>query len=151
MKKAVFLLPALLAGCAPGLGGGDYARTEARQVQQVRMGQVLAVRQVQIEGTRTGVGAAAGAAIGGIAGASATDSRLGQVAGGILGGLAGGVAGQAIEEMATRRRGIEVTVRLDSGETIAVVQAADAETAALRPGERVRVIGSYGSSRVARE
>ena len=31
------LLPAVLAGCASGLGGGDYERKEARRVYEVKM------------------------------------------------------------------------------------------------------------------
>jgi outer membrane lipoprotein SlyB len=48
----VFLVPALLAGCASGLGGADYERREARRVQEVKMGVVDSVRPVKLEGTK---------------------------------------------------------------------------------------------------
>jgi outer membrane lipoprotein SlyB len=56
---AALLVATMFAGCAEGLGGGSYTRDEARREQNVRMGVVESVRQVQIEGTRTIVGPAA--------------------------------------------------------------------------------------------
>jgi outer membrane lipoprotein SlyB len=134
----------LVAGCAQGLGGGSYTREEARREQNVRMGTVESVRPVQIEGTRSGVGPAAGAVIGGIAGSGVGQGRGSSVAA-VLGGVAGGVAGQAIEQGATRRAGVEITVKLDNGELKAIVQEAD-ET--FRAGERVRILSDGRTSRV---
>jgi outer membrane lipoprotein SlyB len=63
-----------------------------------------------------------------------------------VGGVAGAVAGQAIERKVTAEEGLEITVLLDSSETVAVVQARDVEFAS---GDRVRVLfGSDGSARV---
>jgi len=134
----------LAAGCAQGLGGGSYTREEARREQNVRMGIVESVRPVQIEGTRSGVGPAAGAVIGGIAGSGVGQGRGSSVAA-VIGGVAGGVAGQAIEQGATRRTGVEITVKLDNGELKAIVQEAD-ET--FRAGERVRILSDGRTSRV---
>jgi len=134
----------LAAGCAQGLGGGSYTREEARREQNVRMGIVESVRPVQIEGTRSGVGPAAGAVIGGIAGSGVGQGRGSSVAA-VIGGVAGGVAGQVIEQGATRRSGVEITVKLDNGELKAIVQEAD-ET--FRAGERVRILSDGRTSRV---
>ena len=118
-RIAVAVLAAtMLAGCAQGLGGGSYTRDEARREQNVRMGVVESVRQVQIEGTRTIVGPAAGAVVGGIAGSTVGGGRGSDVAA-VLGAVVGGVAGQAIEQGTTRRTGVEVTVKLDSGALVA--------------------------------
>ena len=87
---------ALLSACATGVGGDDYSRDQTRREQTVRLGVVDSVREVKIEGTRSGVGA-----------------------------VAGGVAGQAAEQGATRQTGLEITVKLDGGRLIAVTQAAD--------------------------
>jgi len=141
---AALLALAMLSGCAQGLGGGSYTRDEARREQNVRMGMVESVRPVQIEGTRSGVGPAAGAIVGGIAGSTVGGGR-GSTAAAVLGGVAGGVAGQAIEQGATRRNGVEVTVKLDSGALVAIVQEAD-ET--FKPGERVRILSDGRTSRV---
>ena len=141
---AILVVTAALAGCAPGLGGGTYSRDEARREQNVRLGIVESVRPVQIEGTRSGIGPAAGAVIGGVAGSSVGGGR-GSTIGTVLGGVAGGVAGQAAEELGTRRTGVEVTVKLDRGGLVAIVQEAD-ET--FKPGERVRILSDGRTSRV---
>lgn len=135
---------AILAGCAPSKSGSAYTRDEVRREQTVRMGVVESVRQVQIEGTRSSVGPVAGAAVGGIAGSGVGSGRGAAVAT-VVGAVAGGVAGQALEQGATRRTGLEITVRLDSGKMVAIVQEAD-ET--FKPGERVRILSDGGVSRV---
>ncbi|WP_415245105.1 glycine zipper 2TM domain-containing protein [Thauera sp.] len=137
----------LLGGCAQGLGGGTYSRTEARRAMTVQFGTVESVRAVQLEGTKTPIGSVAGAAVGGIAGSSVGGGR-GAAAAAVIGAVAGGVAGAAIEEGATRTRGVEVTVRLDGGQFLAVVQADEGE--AFRAGERVRVLRDAGTVRVSR-
>jgi len=53
--------------------------------------------------------------------------------------------GQAAEQVATRKTGLEITVKLDSGALVAVVQEADE---AFKPGERVRILSGSGVSRV---
>ena len=143
ITSAAALLTAL-AGCAPSLSGSTYTREQVGREQTVRMGVVESVRQVQIEGTRTGAGTAAGAVVGGIGGSTVGHGR-GSAAAAVIGAVAGGVAGHAIEESATRRPGLEITVRLDSGNMIAITQEAD-ET--FRPGDRVRVLFDGGVSRV---
>ncbi len=149
MNKWLWLLPIaiLSAGCASGLGSGDYERREARRVYEVKMGVVESVRSVRLEGTESGVGAVAGAAVGGIAGSTVGGGK-GQTIGAVLGAVAGGVAGAAAEEVLTRKPGLEITVRLDSGRTIAVVQEDTGERFAI--GDRVRVLESGGQARVSR-
>lgn len=134
----------VLAGCAPSLSGDVYSRDQARREQSVRTGVVESVRQVRLEGTQSGVGPAAGAVIGGIAGSGIGHGRGAQV-GTVVGAVAGGVAGQAAEQVATAKTGLEITVRLDSGQLIAVVQEADV---AFRAGERVRVLRGGKTTRV---
>jgi outer membrane lipoprotein SlyB len=144
---AAAMLVAVVAGCAsPGLGGGSYSREQARREQTVRMGYVESVREVKLEGTRSGVGPAAGAVAGGVAGSSIGHGRGSAVAA-IAGAVLGGVAGQAAEEGFTGRRGVEVTVKLDSGQMVAIMQEADE---AFRPGDRVRILSDGGTSRVTR-
>ena len=149
MKIWILLVPALLttvlAGCASGLGSGDYERKEARRVYEVKMGVVESVRSVKLEGTASGVGATAGGVVGGVAGSEVGGGK-GKAVGAVLGAVVGGVAGAAAEEAATRKPGIEITVRLDSGRTIAVVQEDTGEKFA--PGERVRMLESGGQARI---
>lgn len=135
-----------VVGCASSQSGSSYSRSATRGEMNVRMGVVEGVRQVTIEGTQSAVGPAAGAVIGGIAGSNVGQGR-GSTVGAILGAVAGGVAGSAIEEGVTKKAGLEITVKLDSGQLIAVTQEADEQ---FRPGERVRVLSGSGVTRVSR-
>lgn len=138
------LTAVLLSACASGLGSGDYEREQARGVQEVQMGVVESVREVKLEGTKSGIGTGAGAVVGGLAGSELGHGR-GSVAGTILGAVAGGVAGSAIEEGTTKQKGIEVTVKLDGGRMIAVTQGADEQ---FKVGDRVRILSGGGTTRV---
>jgi outer membrane lipoprotein SlyB len=138
---------ATLAGCAPSTSGSVYSRDQVRQEQSVRMGVIDSVRQVQIEGTRSGIGPAAGAVVGGVAGSSVGQGK-GAAVGAVLGSVAGGIAGQAAEQAGTRKNGVEITVRLDNGSLVAITQEADATT--FNRGDRVRILSGGGVSRVAR-
>lgn len=137
----------LLSGCATGLGGGTYERAEARRAMTVQLGTIESIRVVQLEGTRSPVGAVAGAAVGGIAGSGVGGGR-GQGIATVLGAVAGGLAGAAIEEGVTRRTGVEITVLLSNGQMLAVVQEDQGER--FQPGERVRVLRDGATTRVAR-
>jgi outer membrane lipoprotein SlyB len=108
------------------------------------MGVVESVRQVNIEGTKSPVGAAAGAVVGGAAG-STVGGGTGRVITTTVGALLGGLGGAAAEEAVTRQAGLEITVKLDSGRMIAITQAADEE---FRVGDRVRVLSGGGTTRV---
>ena len=137
----------VLTGCASSKSANVYPRSQARTEMYVRLGVVDSVREVTMEGTKSGVGGASGAVIGGVAGSSVGGGR-GQIIGLVIGALLGGMAGNAIEEDATRRRGMEITVRLDNGPMIAVVQEGD--PLEFRPGDRVRVLSGSGETRVTR-
>jgi outer membrane lipoprotein SlyB len=144
---ALALVALLLGGCASGLGGGTYERGEARRAMEVEMGTVESVRPVRLEGTKTPIGTIAGGAVGGIAGSSIGGGSGRHIAM-VLGAVAGGLAGSAIEEGATRSNGVEVTVQLDSGRLIAVVQEDQGENFA--PGQRVRLVKDGRTTRVTR-
>ena len=151
MKTRVGILAALalvtvVSGCATSQGSGTYTREQARREQTVRMGYVESVREVRLEGTRTPIGPATGAVVGGVAG-SQFGRGSGSLVGAVLGAVAGGVAGHAVEQGVTAKRGLEVTVKLDSGPLVAVTQEAD-ET--FRPGDRVRILSDGVTSRVTR-
>ena len=135
----------LLAGCPAGLGSKDYSRSQARTVQEVQMGVVESVREVLIEGTKTPVGAGAGAVAGGVAGSTVGGGK-GSVVGATVGAVLGGLGGAAAEEAVTRQKGVEITVKLDSGRMLAITQAADEQ---FRVGDRVRVLSGGGTTRVS--
>jgi len=142
---AVSLLAALLAACASSNSGSVYSREEARKVQTVKTGVIESVRQVKLEGTKSPVGTIAGGAVGGIAGSSVGGGKGSAIAA-VIGAVAGGLAGSALEEGITRKDGVELTVKLDGGGLIAIVQEADEVFTA---GEKVRVLENGGVSRVS--
>ena len=143
IAAAALLATAALAGCATS-GPADYSYRETRGVESVSYGRVESVRPVKLNEDHAPVGTIAGAAIGGIAG-----STLGHGSGGalgtVLGALGGGLAGNAIEHSATAQNGEEIVVRLDNGQTIAVVQGGFQDFAA---GQRVRVLSGSQRTRV---
>ena len=132
MRRATaWLLPMVVAtlglgGCASSMSGDVYSRDQARKVQRVDEGEVIMVREVTIEGTKSGLGVVAGGALGGVLG-SMVGGGKGQTLATVGGAVAGGGAGAAVEEAATRQKGLEITVKLDNGEVVSVVQAADRE------------------------
>ena len=82
---------------------------------------------------------------GGVLGSMVGGGR-GQVLGAVVGALGGAAAGAMLEEGVTKKNALEITVELDSGEILSVVQEADLEFYA---GERVRVLrANDGTSRV---
>lgn len=141
----IALIAALLGACASSNSGDVYRREDARKVQNVRMGVVESVRTAKLEGTNSNIGTAAGAVVGGIAGSTVGEGK-GSAIGAVIGAVAGGLAGSAIEEVATRKDALEITVKLDNGSLIAIVQEA---TETFTPGERVRLIESGGITRVS--
>ncbi|MFZ4528814.1 MAG: hypothetical protein ACOYNW_09965 [Undibacterium curvum] len=150
MKKFVALSlvtsVALLSACAsPSNSGSVYRASQTQNEQSVRMGVVESVREVMIEKGQSGVGTAAGAALGGIAAGSNIGGGNGAVAAGIVGAIAGGLIGQKVEGNMNQKRGLEITVRLDSGEMKAIVQEADEF---FRAGERVRLLSNGRTTRV---
>jgi outer membrane lipoprotein SlyB len=152
MKQALALsvlitLLVVATGCQSTLTGESYSRAEARKQQQVQYGTVEHLRPVVIEGTKTPIGAGAGAAVGGIAGSSVGGGKGAAVAS-VLGAVTGGVAGAAIEEQATKRQGVEITVRLDDNRIIAVVQEVN-PAVSFQVGDRVRVLTVNGTTRIA--
>ena len=58
------------------------------------------------------------------------------------------MAGNAVQSGTGARQGVEVTVRLDSGRTVAVIQEGSPD--AFRPGDRVRVTSDGQNTRVSR-
>jgi len=100
---------------------------------------------IYADGTKTPIGTVAGAVVGGVAGSTIGHGKGSTIAA-VVGAVAGGLAGSAIEEGVTRKDGLEITVKLDSGGLVAVVQEADEQ---FHPGEKVRLLESGGTTRVS--
>lgn len=145
MKRNVSLLcvtvicsvTALLSGCAASpTSANTVSRSETGRAHRVENGEIVLVREVTIEGESRGLGAAAGGAMGFVLGRSVGGGSGRDIAT-TAGAIAGAGAGSAIERNATTVPGLELTVELESGEMIVVIQAAD-ET--FDEGDSVRVI-----------
>ena len=145
----VVSLALVLGACAPlPPAVAVYPPRQAMRPQTVELGFVESLREVRIGGYRTGAGGATGALVGGIGGSFVGGSWEANVVGSIVGAILGAFVGGALEEGATSRQGVEVSVRLDTGALVVVVQ--DAEIDTLKPGDRVRVISDGVVARVTR-
>ena len=150
MKKAkngvlIILIGLIAVGCASSMSGSTYSRDQAQKVQTVHEGEVIMVREVLIEGTKSGLGGLAGGVMG-LALGSTIGGGSGKGVAMAAGTIAGAAAGAAIEEGATRRTGLEITVKLDNGQVVSIVQAADEK---FDEGDLVRVLRRPdGSARV---
>ena len=135
-----------LTACAPRMASDAYYGGQTMRAQSVEMGVIESWRPVRIQGGDSGVGTVGGAALGGLAG-STIGHGGGSVAGAIGGAIIGGVLGTAVERDANRREGVEVTVRMDSGRMISLVQGS---RRAAQGGDRVRVLSDGYTTRVTR-
>ena len=142
---ALCLIAGFLSACVSSNSGSVYSRDDARKVQTIKTGVVESVRTVKLEGTKSPVGTVAGGAIGGIAGSSVGGGRGSTIAA-VIGAVAGGIAGSALEEVATRKDGLEITVKLDGGSLVAIVQEADE---VFNAGDKVRLIERGDVTRVS--
>ena len=136
----------LLAACST-TSPDVIKREDAQRMSNVIDGVVLSTRDVTVEGSQSGLGAAAGGVVGGVAG-SHVGKGSGAVVGGVVGAVAGGVAGNAVERGATRESAIEIVVQLKGGERRAIVQAKAGE--AFQPGDAVILVTTGGKTRVTR-
>jgi outer membrane lipoprotein SlyB len=143
----LILIGFIAVGCAApsSMSGSAYSRDQAQKVQTVHEGEVIMVREVLIEGSKSGAGGVAGGIMGYALG-STVGGGSGKGVARAAGTIAGAAAGSAIEESATRQTGLEITVKLDNGETVSIVQEADER---FDEGDLVRVLRRPdGSARV---
>lgn len=136
----------LVSGCAkPSASANVYNYNQTQRDQIVRNGTVINVRSITIERDQTsGVGAVAGGAVGGVAG-SAVGGGTGRTLAIIGGAILGALAGNAVEDQVGKKDGLEITVRLDNGETRVIAQEADLP---IMMNQRVQVISGAGPTRV---
>jgi outer membrane lipoprotein SlyB len=112
----------------------------------VMQGVIVALRDVKVSGTSSGLGAAAGAAGGGVAGSyiGGSDVRA-NILGAIGGAVVGGIAGAAVERAATEAGAVEFIIKQDNGQLIALVQTNEeglniGEDVLILRSDKVRVI-----------
>jgi outer membrane lipoprotein SlyB len=134
----IVLITSCLLGCGSGLGGRSYSRSDARTAYKVTYGEIYAVEEVHIEGEYTQLGTMGGGLVGYSIGRSGSGGRVT----GAVGGVAGAVVGREVEKAATSLNGVEITVEMDRGDTLVIVQANDVS---FTPGEKVQVLLGRGN------
>lgn len=138
-QLAIAVTCATLLGCAQNVSSTTYSTGEVGVAAKVVPGVVLSRRVVKIDGN-SGAGGLAGAAAGAAAGSGVGGSTQGNIVGAIGGAVAGGLIGNAVDKGVNSQQGIEYIIKLKSGETISVVQAANVQFA---PKQHILVI--YGA------
>jgi outer membrane lipoprotein SlyB len=131
----------LIACTSTSLSGSSYSRSDARKGYQVESGEVVSVRPVYIHGEATALGRAGGAAVGYAVGRDLIPKYYTPRA---VGGVVGGVVGGEAEKAVTGETGVELTMALENGGTIVIVQDDDVDFV---PGDRVRVLHGNGQTR----
>ncbi|AVY95567.1 MULTISPECIES: glycine zipper 2TM domain-containing protein [Microvirgula] len=132
-----------LAGCASN-SASLYTTSQAQRVQTVELGTVVSVQNARIQGDNNPLYTLGGAALGGLAGSN-VGKGTGAAAGAIVGALLGGAATNAAQKNMGGQAAYEITVQLDTGRTISIVQQADTP---ISSGMRVRVLSGGGADRV---
>ena len=142
---AMAMLLTIAPGCVTDDSGATFSRDEARSAQSVSLGTVVDVRKGKIEGEGSAVGAIAGGILGAAAGHT-IGGGSGKTVATAAGGVGGAALGSAAAKKMTEKMGLQITVKLDNGQTIVVVQDADVM---FQPNQRVRVVTTNrGTSRV---
>ena len=160
LAKSIFalLLSVALAGGLSACDDGNSVQpgvvNTAPSGSRGEYGRVMAIREVPLRSNQSGVsngtliGGGVGAAGGAVAGAAIGGNAGSAILGGLLGAVGGAVAGTAIDRNRTRR-GIEVSVQKDDGQTVANAQADDGD---VQMGDRVVIVyDRNGVARVVRE
>ncbi len=128
-----------LSACVHNISPDTYSVGSVGEANRTMRGVVVNVRDVKIEGNKSGVGAGAGVLGGGVAGSAIGSGGRSNAIGAIGGAVVGGIAGAVIEENATRQMGIEYVVETENGNLITLVQGEPR----LSKGNKVLVI--YGN------
>ena len=143
------LLSVLGTGCTVPSSEPMVPQSQVGIAATLKQGIVLRSTPVTIEGDKSSLGTVSGAAIGGASASSVGGGGYGTetIIASAVGAAAGAVLGQTVEEAATRKDGQRITIRMDDGSIVEIVQ--QAEDGYFQEGDRVDVAVGAGSSRVA--
>ena len=153
MKQFSILLVTLAlvaSGCVmqESLSGDAYSRSGARSGNMVRMGTIVSIEEVLIEGDGGAAGGIGGAVVGGAAGRMFGGGRA-SILTTAVGAVGGAVAGSAIEHKITQKKGLEITVKYaGSDECEAIVQEPGKDQFMVGQAIRVLTDKSSGVKRV---
>ena len=149
MKKIISLATfiCLFTSCAnSSLKPDTYDRESVQKVSNVLYGEIVTLKKLTIEGeTKSGtiVVGQEGAAAGTQVSDSKPESEIGAVIGGAIGATLGGNVSKNIQSV----EGIQLTINMDDGRTISVVQETSQYSFSI--GDLVEVISTKGKTRVS--
>ena len=138
-----------LAGCASQTGQ-SYSSDQTRRASEVQMGIITHLNAAYIDNNPTLLGSLGGAVVGGVVGGTIGSGR-GRTLATLGGSIIGALAGAGVEKALNSKDALEITVMLDNGTTLAIVQELGDEERSFLVGSRVRVLfGAGDSARVRR-
>ena len=149
MKQFILLITfiSFFASCSnSSLKSDTYDRDSSQRISNVLYGEVVSLKKVSIEGeikSGTIVGGLVGAAAGSQVSDSKPESEIGAVIGGAIGATIGGNVSKNIQSV----EGIQLTINMDDGRTISVVQETSQYNFSI--GDLVEVISTKGKTRVS--
>lgn len=142
----VLMALAVLVGCTNKYDPNVYTGDQAMQADSISYGTITRMNSVTIKDENTGVGLIGGGIAGGLLG-STIGGGSGRVLGAVGGAALGATAGALAEDEFQKTDGLQITVRLDSGRSVSIVQAREGSNFSY--GQRVRVVTSpNGKARV---
>jgi len=149
MRRILILisLSLILSNCAnSSLQSDTFDRDSAQKISNIYYGEVVAIKKVTIEGS-TKSGALVGGLVGAATGSGVSDSRPESEIGAVLGGAIGSTIGGNISKSLMSVDGIQITINMDDGRTVSVVQ--ENGNYKFNIGDLVEVVSINGKTRVS--
>lgn len=143
----LFLILVILISSCSFHSGSIYERSEMGSPEYFKKGVILSIRDVDIKGTESGVGAVAGGTAGGLAGSTLGGNTATRALGALGGAVIGGVMGHATEDIITSGTASEFIIQPEQGEPYAIIQVNDKD---FKTGEKVLIMDS-GKVRIVRD
>ena len=149
MKKIISLATfiCLFTSCAnPALKPDTYDRDSVQKISNVLYGEIVSLKKVIIEG-ETKSGTIVGGLVGAAAGSQVSDSKPEDEIGAVIGGAIGATLGGNVSKNIQSVEGIQLTINMDDGRTISVLQETSQYSFSI--GDLVEVISTKGKTRVS--
>ena len=149
MKQSILIITYIcfLTSCAnASLKPDTYDRDSSQRISNVLYGEVVSLKRVSIEG-ETKSGTIVGGLVGVAAGSQVSDSKPESEIGAVLGGAIGATIGGNVSKNIQSVEGIQLTINMDDGRTISVVQ--EISDYKFEVGDLVEVITIKGRTRIS--
>ncbi len=146
-KNLVVSISLIFFSCAnESLKPDTFPRDSVQRITNVFYGEVVSIQNVNIEGSiKSGI--IVGGLIGAAAGSEVSDSKPESEIGAVLGGVIGANLGGNISKNLQSVDGVQITINMDDGRTVSVVQ--EIGDYKFSVGDLVEVITTKGKTRVS--